>query len=276
MAWMEAQDGGDPAVAASPRDIVYCLGADEAAAGAEPRAIAGAPAAGAGPGAAAAPEAGAGERLLPSGPCLAALGGAAGACCTRPPTPAPAPSGLRPRAGTDTRCRGVAWGTADFALLYEAEWKSRRSVTWVIAPDAPDPGATKTVRGSRGWLGGERELARGGARDEEVAGPVAPCGAAASRLRAPSDTRAAPHARPPAGQSAPLHSCPPCCTLPPIHLHPPITPQLLFDRNYEDAYSDPGSPATRRTQWGTYVLALVDGERKLLMQGSGASPEGNK
>ena len=29
-------------------------------------------------------------------------------------------------------------------------------------------------------------------------------------------------------------------------------------------------------QWGTYVLALVDGERKLLMQGSGASPEGNQ
>ena len=43
-----------------------------------------------------------------------------------------------------------------------------------------------------------------------------------------------------------------------------------------DAYSDPGSPASRRTQWGTYVLALVEGERKLLMQGSGASPEGNR
>ena len=45
---------------------------------------------------------------------------------------------------------------------------------------------------------------------------------------------------------------------------------------YEDAYTDPGSPATRRTQWGTYVLALVEGQRRLLMQGSGASPEGNR
>ena len=35
-----AQDGGDPAVAASPRDIVYTLPADEAAAGAAPRQLA--------------------------------------------------------------------------------------------------------------------------------------------------------------------------------------------------------------------------------------------
>ncbi len=38
----------------------------------------------------------------------------------------------RPIAGTDMRCRGVSWGTSDFALLYEAEWKSRRSVTWWV------------------------------------------------------------------------------------------------------------------------------------------------
>ena len=37
----------------------------------------------------------------------------------------------RPIAGTDTRCRGVSWGTGQFALLYEAEWKNRRSITWV-------------------------------------------------------------------------------------------------------------------------------------------------
>lgn len=137
MSWMECQDGGDPAVAASPRDIVYVLDADAAS------------------------------------------------------DPATAPRAI---AGTDMRCRGVSWGTAQFALLYEAEWKTRRSVTWVIAPDEPE-GGSKTV---------------------------------------------------------------------------------LFDRMYEDAYSDPGSPASRRTQWGTYVLALVEGERKLLMQGSGASPEGNR
>ncbi|GAB4818840.1 hypothetical protein N2152v2_005886 [Parachlorella kessleri] len=52
--------------------------------------------------------------------------------------------------------------------------------------------------------------------------------------------------------------------------------QVLFDRNYEDAYTDPGSPLTRRTALGTYVLALLDDQHKLLMQGSGASPEGNR
>lgn len=39
-------------------------------------------------------------------------------------------------------------------------------------------------------------------------------------------------------------------------------------RNYEDAYTDPGSPASRRTSLGTYVLAMVDGQKKLLMQGN--------
>jgi hypothetical protein len=39
-------------------------------------------------------------------------------------------------------------------------------------------------------------------------------------------------------------------------------------------YGDPGTPLTRRTSRGTYVLAKVDGQRKLLMQGSGASPTG--
>jgi hypothetical protein len=37
-------------------------------------------------------------------------------------------------------------------------------------------------------------------------------------------------------------------------------------RNYEDAYTDPGSPLMRVTEWGTHVLALVNGERKLLME----------
>lgn len=43
-------------------------------------------------------------------------------------------------------------------------------------------------------------------------------------------------------------------------------------RNYEDAYSDPGSPASRRTSLGTYVLAMVDGQKKLLMQGHMLGP----
>lgn len=28
-------------------------------------------------------------------------------------------------------------------------------------------------------------------------------------------------------------------------------------RNYEDVYGDPGSPLTRRTQWGTYAIARI-------------------
>ncbi len=41
-------------------------------------------------------------------------------------------------------------------------------------------------------------------------------------------------------------------------------------------YSDPGSPISRRTKDGTYILAKIDGQRKLLMSGGGASPEGSK
>ena len=51
---------------------------------------------------------------------------------------------------------------------------------------------------------------------------------------------------------------------------------MLFDRSYEDSYTDPGSPVTRRTAWGTYILARLDGGDQLLMQGLGASPEGNR
>jgi len=47
-------------------------------------------------------------------------------------------------------------------------------------------------------------------------------------------------------------------------------PQVLFDRNYEDAYTDPGSPATARTPLGTYTLAQLagpaGGPRRLLLQ----------
>lgn len=51
----------------------------------------------------------------------------------------------------------------------------------------------------------------------------------------------------------------------------PTSIQVLYDRNYEDAYTDPGSPASRRTPQGTYVLAqLADesgaGRRRLLLQ----------
>ena len=42
---------------------------------------------------------------------------------------------------------------------------------------------------------------------------------------------------------------------------------LCCRRNYEDSYTDPGSPVTRRTQYGTYVLVQLDGQQKLLLEG---------
>jgi len=133
--WMECQDGGDPAVEVSPRDIVYTLAADSVQQGDAPTVL----------------------------------------------------------AKTDLRCGGVAWCDDDLALVYESWWKTRRSVTWMVAPRNPEAGM-----------------------------------------------------------------------------------KVLFDRNYEDVYTDPGSPLSRRTRWGTYVLAKLDGKNQLLMEGTGASPEGNK
>jgi len=64
---------------------------------------------------------------------------------------------------------------------------------------------------------------------------------------------------------------------------------ILWEKNYEDSYGDPGGFVTRRTDLGTYVLARVEGETplgegtatgktgaKLLLQGSGANPKGNR
>ncbi|KAJ7973057.1 putative Dipeptidyl-peptidase [Quillaja saponaria] len=57
------------------------------------------------------------------------------------------------------------------------------------------------------------------------------------------------------------------------------SPRILFDRSYEDVYSDPGSPMLRRTHAGTYVIAKIkkenDESRYVLLNGSGATPEGN-
>ena len=36
-------------------------------------------------------------------------------------------------------------------------------------------------------------------------------------------------------------------------------PRLLYDRDYEDSYADPGSPMSRRMPDGTYLLAQVEG-----------------
>ena len=118
MSWMECQDGGDPAVAVSPRDIVYVLGEGVVCCLSVPvrcclallRSVA--------------------CSLLPTQSQPAASRTAAPALCAEADAAA---SDAAPRAiaGTDTRCRGVSWGTGQFALLYEAEWKTRRSITWV-------------------------------------------------------------------------------------------------------------------------------------------------
>lgn len=58
-----------------------------------------------------------------------------------------------------------------------------------------------------------------------------------------------------------------------------VSPRILFDRSYEDVYSDPGSPMLRRTSAGTYVIARMrkenDDATYLLLNGNGATPEGN-
>ncbi|KAH9626868.1 hypothetical protein KSS87_002268 [Heliosperma pusillum] len=58
-----------------------------------------------------------------------------------------------------------------------------------------------------------------------------------------------------------------------------VSPRILFDRSYEDVYSDPGSPMFRRTSYGSYVLAKIrkqhDEAPYLLLNGDGATPKGN-
>jgi dipeptidyl aminopeptidase/acylaminoacyl peptidase len=57
-----------------------------------------------------------------------------------------------------------------------------------------------------------------------------------------------------------------------------VSPRILFDRSSEDVYSDPGSPMMRRTDMGTYVIAKIkkqDGSTYVLLNGTGATPEGN-
>ncbi|MDW8464984.1 MAG: prolyl oligopeptidase family serine peptidase [Chloroherpetonaceae bacterium] len=53
-------------------------------------------------------------------------------------------------------------------------------------------------------------------------------------------------------------------------------PDLLFDRSFEDRYSDPGEPVMKMLPNGFSVLHLADGGNALLMIGEGASPEGDK
>ncbi|CAA0824899.1 Prolyl oligopeptidase family protein [Striga hermonthica] len=56
-------------------------------------------------------------------------------------------------------------------------------------------------------------------------------------------------------------------------------PHILFDRSYEDVYSDPGSPMLRRNSTGNHLIAKIKKEADegtyLLLNGSGATPQGN-
>lgn len=53
---------------------------------------------------------------------------------------------------------------------------------------------------------------------------------------------------------------------------PSAEPRVLWDRNYQDRYSDPGDFVTERNAFGSYVLSLKGSQAWLL--GDGHSPEG--
>ncbi|MFD2570737.1 prolyl oligopeptidase family serine peptidase [Spirosoma soli] len=51
---------------------------------------------------------------------------------------------------------------------------------------------------------------------------------------------------------------------------------VLFDRSYEDRYSNPGQPDTKRNQYGRDVLNILPNNEILMLNGQGASPEGDR
>jgi dipeptidyl aminopeptidase/acylaminoacyl peptidase len=57
---------------------------------------------------------------------------------------------------------------------------------------------------------------------------------------------------------------------------PGSEPRLLFDRSWEDRYTDPGMPVMRPTAAGTAVLLTKNKGRTLFFIGEGYSPEGNR
>lgn len=56
---------------------------------------------------------------------------------------------------------------------------------------------------------------------------------------------------------------------------PQFQPKLVYDRSYEDKYSDPGQPITKSNKYGTQVL-LTSSDNSIYLTGLGASSEGNK
>lgn len=58
--------------------------------------------------------------------------------------------------------------------------------------------------------------------------------------------------------------------------NPDVEPVVVFDRSYEDRYSDPGFPMTMITDRGTRILKTADSGSAIYLSGTGASPEGNR
>jgi dipeptidyl aminopeptidase/acylaminoacyl peptidase len=54
-----------------------------------------------------------------------------------------------------------------------------------------------------------------------------------------------------------------------------VDPEVIFDRSWEDRYSDPGSPFLRANASGKFVLLTDDEEHSIFLAGNGASPEGD-
>ena len=57
---------------------------------------------------------------------------------------------------------------------------------------------------------------------------------------------------------------------------PEKEPKLVFDRLYEDRYSDPGSPVTKINENGVSVLVTGEKGNNIYLMGTGASPEGDR
>jgi dipeptidyl aminopeptidase/acylaminoacyl peptidase len=55
---------------------------------------------------------------------------------------------------------------------------------------------------------------------------------------------------------------------------PDAAPQLVFDRSFEDRYSDPGDPITQTNAAGKEVLRIAPDGHTIYLAGGGASPEG--
>lgn len=54
----------------------------------------------------------------------------------------------------------------------------------------------------------------------------------------------------------------------------PSKKKIIYDRSYEDAYTDPGDPLTVFNQYGRSVMAIAD--NSIFLSGNGSSPEGDQ